>query len=77
LGFLVEALLDIGALACFIDKVFEKQNLVLVKKPFSTHVEVIDGWHFASQTENVYAINSLKLSSIKYCFQCHPHFNKS
>ena len=39
-----DALLDLGASACFIDEKFTKlHNIPLLKKPKPVHVEVIDG----------------------------------
>jgi hypothetical protein len=44
------SLLDMRALACFIDKNFAKQlNPKLMKKPFPTPIEVIDRWFLASK----------------------------
>ena len=45
----VSALLDSGASACFIDEDFvKKQEISLVKKSKSVHVEVIDGRQLSS-----------------------------
>ena len=44
------SLLDMRALACFIDKNFAKQlNPKLMKKPFPTPIEAIDRWFLASK----------------------------